>query len=277
MQRKYTLDLLSEAGMLGCKPVENPMDPNTKLMKDEEAGPIYPNIERYRRLVGKLNYLTITRPSIAFPVSVVSQFMSCPRISHMDAVVHILKYLKGTLGIGLVYEKRRHLDIEAFSDADWAGSPFDRRSTTGFCVFVGGNMVSWKSKKQHTVACSSAESEYRAMAQTTRELVWLKQLLKELGEEIKKPMQLYCDNKAAMYIASNPVFHERTKHIEVDCHYVREKLLEGSISTTFVVTDNQLADIFTKSLSGSRIRIIRNKLDNSNILCPTKLQLEGEC
>lgn len=276
MQRKYTLNLLKDAGMLGCKPVENPMDPNTKLMKDEDAGPLYIDTGRYRRLVGKLNYLTITRPDIAFPVSVVSQFMATPRVTHMEAVIRILRYLKGTPGVGLVYTPNGHTNVEGYSDADWAGSPFDRRSTTGYCVFVGGNLVSWKSKKQHTVARSSAESEYRAMAQTTCELVWLKELLIELKQDVKGPMQLLCDNVASMHIASNPVFHERTKHIEVDCHYVREKIQDGTIVTKFVNTNNQLADIFTKSLPGIKIRRIRCKLGSSDVSLPM-LQLEGEC
>ncbi|XP_071927547.1 uncharacterized mitochondrial protein AtMg00810-like isoform X1 [Coffea arabica] len=266
-QRKYVLDMLSEVGMLGCRPVDTPMDPNVKLAGDQ--GALLDDPKQYRRLVGKLNYLTVTRPDISFAVSVVSQFLDTPRTSHWDAVIRILRYLKSAPGKGLLYQNHGHTDIEGYSDADWAGSASDRRSTTGYCVFVGGNLVSWKSKKQTVVSRSSAESEYRAMAHTVCELVWLKSMLLELGFEHKQPMNLVCDNQAAVHIASNPVFHERTKHIEVDCHFIREKLLDGVIKTSHVPSVDQLADVFTKSLGGSRVKYICNKLGAYDIYAPT--------
>ena len=140
--------------------------------------------------------------------------------------------------------------------------------TSGYCVLVGGNLVSWKSKKQNVVARSSAEAEYRAMAMATCELVWTKQLLKELKFGEISRMELVCDNQAALHIASNPVFHERTKHIEIDCHFVREKILSGEIATKFVRSNDQLADIFTKSLTGPRIGYICNKLGTYDLYAP---------
>ncbi|RVW59905.1 Retrovirus-related Pol polyprotein from transposon RE2 [Vitis vinifera] len=205
---------------------------------------------RYRRLVGKLNYLTITRPDISFPVSVVSQFLQSPCDSHWDAVIRILRYIKSTPGQGVLYQNRGHTQVVGYTDADWAGSPTDRRSTSGYCVFIGGNLISWKSKKQDVVARSSAEAEYRAMALATCELIWLRHLLQELRFGKDEQMKLICDNQAALHIASNPVFHERTKHIEVDCHFIREKIASGCIATSFVNSNDQLADIFTKSLRG---------------------------
>ncbi|RVX02692.1 Retrovirus-related Pol polyprotein from transposon RE2 [Vitis vinifera] len=205
---------------------------------------------RYRRLVGKLNYLTITRPDISFPVSVVSQFLQSPCDSHWDAVIRILRYIKSTPGQGVLYENRGHTQVVGYTDADWAGSPTDRRSTSGYCVFIGGNLISWKSKKQDVVARSSAEAEYRAMALATCELIWLRHLLQELRFGKDEQMKLICDNQAALHIASNPVFHERTKHIEVDCHFIREKIASGCVATSFVNSNDQLADIFTKSLRG---------------------------
>ncbi|RVW54465.1 Retrovirus-related Pol polyprotein from transposon TNT 1-94 [Vitis vinifera] len=265
-QRKYALDILEETGMLDCKPVDTPMDPNVKLVPGQ--GEPLGDPGRYRRLVGKLNYLTITRPDISFPVSVVSQFLQSPCDSHWDAVIRILRYIKSTPGQGVLYENRGHTQVVGYTDADWAGSPTDRRSTSGYCVFIGGNLISWKSKKQDVVARSSAEAEYRAMALATCELIWLRHLLQELRFGKDEQMKLICDNQAALHIASNPVFHERTKHIEVDCHFIREKIASGCVATSFVNSNDQLADIFTKSLRGPRIKYICNKLGAYDVYAP---------
>jgi hypothetical protein len=144
-QRKYALDILEDTGLLGTRPVETPMDPNVKLYVVQ--GELLPNPDQYRRLVGKLNYLTITRTDISFVVSLVSQFISAPRHPHWEAVLRIVKYLKLHPRRGLFYRSSGHLRIEAFTDSDWARGPSDRKSTTGYCVFLGGNLVNWKSKK----------------------------------------------------------------------------------------------------------------------------------
>jgi transposase InsO family protein len=258
-QRKYTLDILQDTGYLGSKPVATPMEPNLKLMPDE--GDFVDDPDTYRRLVGKLIYLTITRPDISYAVSIVSQFMTNPRVPHMNAVIRILKYLKNAPGRGLFYRSSGHLRIEGYTDADWAGSPSDRKSTTGYCTFIGGNLVTWRSKKQSVVARSSAEAEYRAMAHTTCELTWLRTVLQEFGLLTQGPTPLYCDNQAAIHIASNPVFHERTKHIEVDCHFVRSKVESKDIITPFVPSGSQLADIFTKALPKNAIDSIVGVID----------------
>uniref|UniRef100_A0A2N9F6X6 Integrase catalytic domain-containing protein n=1 Tax=Fagus sylvatica TaxID=28930 RepID=A0A2N9F6X6_FAGSY len=223
-------------GYLGSKPVATPMESNLKLMPDE--------------------------------VSVVSQFMTNPRVPHMNAVIRILKYLKNAPGRGLFYRSSGHLRIEGYTDADWAGSPSDRKSTTGYCTFIGGNLVTWRSKKQSVVARSSAEAEYRAMAHTTCELTWLRTVLQEFGLLTQGPTPLYCDNQAAIHIASNPVFHERTKHIEVDCHFVRSKVESKDIITPFVPSGSQLADIFTKALPKNAIDSICSKLGVIDIYSP---------
>ncbi|RVW91957.1 Retrovirus-related Pol polyprotein from transposon RE1 [Vitis vinifera] len=237
-QRKYALDILEETGMLDCKPVDTPMDPNVKLVPGQ--GEPLGDPGRYRRLVGKLNYLTITRPDISFPYT-------RPRC---------------------IVREQRSYSVVGYTDADWAGSPTDRRSTSGYCVFIGGNLISWKSKKQDVVARSSAEAEYRAMALATCELIWLRHLLQELRFGKDEQMKLICDNQAALHIASNPVFHERTKHIEVDCHFIREKIASGCVATSFVNSNDQLADIFTKSLRGPRIKYICNKLGAYDVYAP---------
>lgn len=229
-RRKYVLDILEDTGLLGARPVETPMDPNVKLCVDQRE--LLHNPNQYRRLVGKLNYLTITRPDISFAISLVSQFMPAPHHPHWEAFLRIVKYLKLHPGWGLLYRTCGHLRVEAFTDSDWAGGPSDRRSTTG----------------------------YRAMTHTTCEVVWLRSFLEEIGFSVQLPISLYCDNLAAIHIASNPVFHKRTKHIEVDCHLVREKLTGGVIATPYVSTGAQLADMFTKSLFKPRLEFLCDKL-----------------
>ncbi|KAL1291116.1 hypothetical protein AAHE18_20G178400 [Arachis hypogaea] len=265
-QRKYALDILEETGMLDSRLVDTTMDPNTKLSPDQGEPLADPG--RYRRLIGRLNYLTVTRPDISFATSILSQFLDSPCDSHWDAAVRVFRYIKGAPGKGLLYEDKGHNQIVGYTDADWAGSPSDRHSTSGYCVFIGGNLISWKSKKQNVVARSSAEAEYRAMALATCELIWLKQLVKELKFCESSKMELVCDNQAALHIASNPVFHERTKHIEIDCHFIREKLQSGEIVSTFVNSNDQLADIFTKALRGPQIQYICNKLDAYDLYAP---------
>jgi hypothetical protein len=150
--------------------------------------------------------------------------------------------------------------LEGFIDADWVGSSSDRRSTMGYCTFLEGNLVMWKSKKQNVVAQSSAEAEKRAMAHTASEPTWLQHLLQEIGFPARTPIPQSCDNQAALHIASNHVFQQRTKHIEVDCHLVRDKILSGDLATPFVKSEDQFADIFTKSLCKSRLEFIYSKL-----------------
>ncbi|XP_059625362.1 uncharacterized mitochondrial protein AtMg00810-like [Cornus florida] len=265
-QWKYTLDLLQDTGYLGSKPVATPMETNVKLKVDD--GDTLNDPEMYRRLVGKLIYLTITRPDISYAVSVVSQFMTSPQVPHMEAVVSLLKYLKGAPERGLFYRSSGHLQIEGYADANWAGSPSDRRSTTGYCTFIGENLVTWRSKKQSVVARSGAEAEYRAMAHTACELTWLKTLLQELGISVQCPIPLHCDNQAAIHIASNLVCHERTKHIEVDCHFIQPKVDSNEIVTPFVPSGRQLANIFTKALPKNSIDSICSKLGVIDIYSP---------
>ena len=264
-QRKYTIDLLRDSNMLNSKPANTPFD--SKLQLDKLGDPLdSPNY--YQKLVGKLIYLTITRPDISFAVSLVSQHMHAPTVVHLCMVKRILRYLKKTIGRGIVMRRNGHTDIIGFSDSDWAGNTIDRRSTTGYCMFVGGNLVSWKSKKQPVVARSSAEAEYRAMAAASCEMVWLKNLLTDLGFSPTSPMKLFCDNQAAMHIAANPVFHERTKHIEVDCHFIRQQVQSKVIQTHYIRSSDQLADAFTKVLSSTVFHRLMFKLGSIDPLAP---------
>ncbi|KAL5804478.1 hypothetical protein ACOSQ3_031278 [Xanthoceras sorbifolium] len=269
-QRKYVLDLLTETGMLASKPTDTPMDQNHKLCECPDHPDRTPaNKERYQRLVGKLIYLSHTRPDIAYAVSVVSQFMHAPTESHMDAVLRILRYLKGAPGRGLMFSKNEHLDIEGYTDADWAGNASDRRSTSGYFTFVGGNLVTWRSKKQTVVSRSSAEAEFRGIAQGITELLWLKNLLSDLRFHQRDCMRLYCDNKASVQIANNPVQHDRTKHVEIDRFFIKEKLEEKIIELPFVPSKDQLADILTKAINGKSFHDSISKLGMSDIYAPT--------
>ncbi|RVW55235.1 Retrovirus-related Pol polyprotein from transposon TNT 1-94 [Vitis vinifera] len=262
-QRKYVLDLLNETGMLRCKPAETPMDTTVKLEESDGSAPV--DKGRYQRLVGKLIYLSHTRPDIGFSVSVVSQFMNNPTEKHMTAVIRILRYLKMTPGKGLFFQRTTNKEIEIFSDADWAGSVTDRRSTSGYCSFVWGNLVTWRSKKQSVVARSSAEAEFRAMAQGICEGIWLNRLLEELRVPLKHPMVLYCDNQAAISIAKNPVHHDRTKHVEIDRHFIKEKIEEGVFKVSYTSTNCQTTDILTKALARVNFEDLTEKLGMINI------------
>ncbi|XP_062119075.1 uncharacterized mitochondrial protein AtMg00810-like [Humulus lupulus] len=255
-QRAYALQLLEDLGYLGCKPVSTPMEPNLKLSQDENDKLADPTL--YRKMIGKLQYLTITRPDIAYSVNKLSQFLAMPKFKHFQAAQRVLQYVKSTPGQGIFLPAASEIQLRVYTDADWAACVDTRRSTTGFCIFLGSSIISWKSKKQQMVSRSSAEAEYRAMANTTSELVWLLSLLKELRVEHKGPAIMYCDNKAAQHIAANHIFHERTKHIEIDCHLVREKVQQEVIKTAHVSTKEQLPDILTKALFPNQFRALKD-------------------
>ena len=170
---------------------------------------------------------------------------------------------------GILYSNHGHNKVDCFTDADWEGSKEDRRSTSGYCVFVGRNLASWKSKKQGVVSCSSAKSEYRVMTKLVCEIMYLHQLLMEVSIKTMVPTKLWCDNHVAHHIASNPIFHERTKHIEIDCHFVHEKIQLDLISTGYVKTREQFGDIFTKALSEDWVSYLCNKLGMIDIYIST--------
>ncbi|KAK3009525.1 hypothetical protein RJ639_014941 [Escallonia herrerae] len=266
-QRKYALDILSESGLSASKPAAFPMEQNHGLAL--AGGPLLSDPGPYRRLIGRPVYLTITRPDICYAVHVLSQFMQSPRSQHWDAALQVLRYLKAAPGQGLFLPANSPLQIYAFCDSDWASCPLTRRSVTGNFVSLRNSPISWRTKKQPTVSRSSAEAEYRSMAVTTCELTWLKSFLLSLGVHHDRPIRLFCDNQAALHIASNPVFHERTKHIEIDCHYVREQLLAANISTAHVRTAHQVADIFTKALGRHQFHYLCGKLGIRNLFAPT--------
>jgi hypothetical protein len=223
--------------------------------------------------VGKLIYLSHTRPDISYAVSVVSQFMHFPSKDHMDVVVRILRYLKSASGKGIMFSKNDHLDVEGYTDADWAGNLADIKSTSGYFTFVEGNLVTCWSKKQKVVALSSAEAEFRGMAKGLCELLQLRRLLSEIGFAPNSEMNLYCDNKAAIEISQNPIQHDRMKHIEIDRHFIKQNLEEKVIRFLFVRSEDQLAHMLTKAVSNKNFHSSLDKLGIKDI----SHQLEEEC
>ena len=262
-QQKYALEILTSTRMLGCKPTSTLMVPNLHLaLKD---GELIDEPERYRSLVGRLMYLIITRPDITFAVNKLCQFSSAPRTTHLTAAYRILQYIKGTVGKGLVYSASPDLTLKGFGDADWSTFRDSRRSTTGLSMFLGDSLISWRSKKQDTVSCSSAEAEYRALNSASKEMIWLIKLMNDLKvPRIQTPI-LFSDSTAAIYIATNPVFHERTKHIENDCHFVRQWLDRKVLKSLHVRTADQVADIMTKPLFPQQFYHLMSKMSLHNI------------
>ncbi|XP_021760604.1 uncharacterized protein LOC110725431 [Chenopodium quinoa] len=227
--------------------------------------------EVYRRLIGKLLYLNLTRPDISYIVQQLSQFLNAPRAPHYLAATYVLRYLKGTLNYGLFYAANVDLKLSTYCDADWGNCLDSGRSLTGYCIFLGSSLISWKTKKHKAVSKSSTEAEYRSMSQTTSmsqtadEVVWIDGLLEDLWIQVPKPITLFCDNVAAQHIADNPCFHERTKHLrrkhyKLDVHYVRENVQLGFIKIAHVSSALQLADIMTKPLGADQHRFLSQKI-----------------
>ncbi|XP_060668454.1 uncharacterized mitochondrial protein AtMg00810-like [Ziziphus jujuba] len=257
-QHKYTHDLIALAGLENSTPMDTPLEVNVKYSQTD--GDLLPDPTIYRRLVGSLIYLTITRPDISYAVNLMSQFMHQPRHLHLAAVKRIIRYLIGTPSRGIFYKAHSSLILQAYSDADWAGCPDTRRSTTGWCMYLGDALISWKCQKQRKLSKSSTESEYRAMSSACSEIVWLRRLLSELVFPQADPTPLYADNMSAIRITVNPVLHEKTKHIEVDCHYIRNAYVDNIITVPYVSTKFQIADILTKALTKIRHQFLVGKL-----------------
>ncbi|GJS96375.1 ribonuclease H-like domain-containing protein [Tanacetum coccineum] len=256
-QKKYALQLLERAHMVTCNPSRTPVDTESKL--GPEGAPVQdPTL--YRSLAGGLQYLTFTRPDLSYAVQQICLYMHDPREPHLAALKRILRYVQGTLDLGLHLYASSTTSLVGYTDADWAGCPSTRRSTSGYCVFLGDNLLSWSAKRQHTLSRSSAEAEYRGVANVVAETAWLRNLLRELHSPLSTATLVYCDNVSAVYMSANPVQHQRTKHIEIDIHFVRDMVTAGQVRVLHVPSRFQYADIFTKGLPSALFEEFRSSL-----------------
>ncbi|CAM8900631.1 unnamed protein product [Rhodiola kirilowii] len=263
-QRKYALDILADHSFTDSKPVKTPLETKHGLSHSTSHPTSDPTI--YRKLVGKLIYLTITRPDLAFAVHTLSQFMATPTVDHLKSAHRLLRYIKLAPAQGILFSATSNLRLTGYCDADWASCPITRRSVTGYCMLLGSSVVSWKTRKQAVVSRSSAESEYCSMASACSEIVWLTRLLTDMNIPVVRPVPLFCDSQSASHLARNPVFHERTKHVEIDCHFVRQFVNSGTIHPTPIHTSEQPADLLTKPLTHDNLIYLSSKLGVTNFL-----------
>ncbi|GKU97164.1 hypothetical protein SLEP1_g10341 [Rubroshorea leprosula] len=231
-QVRYASDLVSKAELNDGKSVSTPLEPNVKLTPMD--GSPFADPTRYWQLVDNLVYFTTTCLDITYAVHIISQFMAAAHSTHYAVVFRIIRYVKGTLLHGIHFSSNSFHVLRAYSDTDWAGDLFDHKSTTGYCFFLGNSLISWQSKKQTIPSRFSTEVEYRTLGDTTSELLSLWWLLEDMGIPQPSSTKLYCDNQSVMQIAHNDVFHERTKHIEVDYHFVRYHVAQEIVYLVFI-------------------------------------------
>jgi hypothetical protein len=255
-QAKYTKDILKKFKMDDSKPLSTPMSTTTALDTDEDGEPVD---QEYQSMISSLLYLTTTRLDIQFSVCLCTRFQASPRTSHRQAVKKIFRYLRYTTELGLWYSASSSLLLFGFSDADFAGCRVDRKSTLNTCQFLGFSLVSWSSRKQSSVAQSTTEAEYVAVASCCSQLLWITYTLNDFGEECSH-VPLVCDSTSAISVAKNPVLHSRTKHIEVRCHFLRDNVEKGNIDLIHVPTEKQLAVILTKPLDQATFARLRGEL-----------------
>lgn len=257
-QRKYAKEIMEKFRMEECKSMSTPMCQKEKLCKDDGAERVDETL--YRSLIGCLMYLTATRPDILHAVSVLSRFMNCATEVHLTAAKRVVRYVKGTLNFGIKFSTSQSCKLQGYSDSDWAGSPDDMKSTSGYCFSFGSGIFSWCSKKQEVVAQSTAEAEFIAATAAVNQALWLRKILFDLHLEQASSTAVMVDNQAAIAISNNPVFHGKTKHFNIKLFFLREVKKDGVIELKHCKTDDQLADIFTKALPRSRFEFLREKL-----------------
>ncbi|GJW50568.1 putative ribonuclease H-like domain-containing protein [Tanacetum coccineum] len=252
-QDKYVAEILKKFDLVNVKTAITPMETKVALTKDEEAVDV--DVHLYRSMIGSLMYLTASRPDIMYAVCVCSRFQVTPKTSHLNAVKRIFKYLKGKPHLGLWYPRESPFDLEAFSDSDYGGSNLDRKSTTGGCQFLGQRLISWQCKKQTIVATSTTEAEYVAAANCCGQVLWVQNQLLDYGFNFMNT-KIHIDNESTICIVKNPVYHSKTKHIEIRHHFIRDCYEKKLISVEKIHTDLNVADLLTKPFDGPRFNFL---------------------
>ena len=265
-QPSYTESILKHFNMRDAKAAKTPVNSSLKLIKALDDSECIDQ-ELYQSAVGKLLYLsTRSRPDIAFAVSKVARYTSKPTVEHWKAVKHIFRYLVGTINHGILFSRSSSSECIGYSDADWGGDLDDRKSTSGFIYQIGEGPVSWSSRKQNSVALSTSEAEYVALASAAQEAIWLRQLMSELTKTPIKTITINEDNQSAICLSKNPQFHGRSKHISIKHHFLRDQVKEGSIEVKYCRTEEMIADMFTKGLSGERFMKLRRMASVQELL-----------
>ena len=259
-QRRYTVDILRRLGMTDCKSMATSMTMNLKKLNVDVAGSDVIDPTMYQQLVGSLMYLVNTRPDICFAMSTLGQFMCEPRQMHWVATKHVLRYVRDTIGYGLRYTSSSDMSLVNYSDSDWAGSVEDRKSTYGCCFGLGYVVVSWFSRKQHSIALSTAEVEYIAACMLACEAVWLQKLPASLFGQRLEPTLIHCDNQSCVKLSVIPIHHDRTKHVEMKYHYVREMVQRCAVELWYIPIEEQITDALTKSLCRGKFECFQDKL-----------------
>ncbi|KAL8104868.1 hypothetical protein AgCh_028873 [Apium graveolens] len=257
-QEKYARDLMKKFRMEDAKPSSTPVEVGLKLSMNDDSKFVDPTL--YRSLVGSLMYLTATRPDITYGVSLISRFMEQPKKTHWEAGKRILRYVRGTLGDGIYYQKGNDTKVIGYCDSDWAGSIDDSKSTSGNVFFTGSSAITWMSKKQQVVALSTAEAEYISLSLASCQALWITWVLEDLKHATKESPIIYCDNKSAIALTENPVFHGKSKHIRIKYHFIRDLVKKGEVVVEHCKTQDQIGDIFTKPLRPDIFKKLKKKL-----------------
>ncbi|XP_070662188.1 secreted RxLR effector protein 161-like [Malus domestica] len=244
--------------MGNCNPVHNPIVPGTKLTKDligEKVDSTY-----YKQIVGSLMYLTTTQPDTMFVVSLISRFIEGPTEMHLAAAKRVLRYVKGTIGLGVLYRKGEHAELRGYTDSDYAGDLDDRKSTSGYLFMLGSGAVCWSSKKQPVVTLSTTEAEFIAAASSACQATWLRRIMKDLCQVQQDSTTIFCNNSSAIKLSKNPVLHGRSKHIDVRFHFLRELTKDEIVQLVYCNTQEQIADILTKPLKTDAFLKLRESM-----------------
>ncbi|KAM1196494.1 hypothetical protein ACFX2J_022854 [Malus domestica] len=257
-QKKYAMKLLEKFGLKGCKSVGTPLVANERLCKND--GSEVADESEYRKLVGSLMYLTITRLDIMFGANLLARFMHGPTKKHIGTTKRVLRYIEGTMDFGIEYVTGKSAFLIGYCDSDWAGSVDDIRSISGYAFSLGSGVFSWASIKQNTMALSTAQTKYVSAAEATSQAKWVRFVLEDFEEEQVEPTVVMCDNTSTIAIAKNPMFHQKTRHISRKFHFIRDAIQEKKIKLVYCKSEEQMADILTKALPKEKFNYFREML-----------------